>query len=65
LPSDNGTTWKAIQELFALFDEKDMSSDETEREARFSSDKETRRIRKYWINPDVSKVRSSVCMTGH
>jgi hypothetical protein len=51
--------WKGIQAVFALFDEKDMSSDETETEAMFGVSKEVRRIRKHWIDTSVTKVRYS------
>jgi hypothetical protein len=56
-PWDNDAgVWREIDAVFKLLDEKDMSSDETETEARFGANKETRRIRKPWINSCVSNV---------
>ena len=49
--------WRKIDGVFKLFDEKDMSSDETETESRFGANKEIRRIRKHWIDDRVSNVR--------
>ena len=48
--------WQQINHFLGVFDEKDMSSDETETEARFGAAKTVRRVRKYWIADHVSKV---------
>jgi hypothetical protein len=48
--------WEQISNFFGIFDEKDMSSDETETEARFGAAKTVRRVRKCWIADPVSKV---------
>jgi hypothetical protein len=48
--------WRELQQFFSLFDENDMSSDETETEPQFGVNKVVRRVRKHWIDEDVSRV---------
>jgi hypothetical protein len=52
--------WNEIAAIFALFNENDMSSDETETEAAFGVSKELRRVRRHWISEPISKVSSCV-----
>jgi hypothetical protein len=59
-PSAEAGLWAEIKDVFDLFDVHDMSSDETETEAQFSAAKTVRRIRRCWINDEVSKVRGSL-----
>jgi hypothetical protein len=53
--SEDPELWKEMRDFWALFDENDMSSDETETEAQFGLNKTVRRVRKHWIDEDVSK----------
>ena len=58
-PDKEAELWGEIQQVFDHLEVHDMSSDETETEADFSAAKTVRRIRKYWINEDISKVRDA------
>lgn len=52
--------WKSVQVLFEYFEVADMSSDETDTEETFTRQKVVRRIRKGWMNEEISKVRAQV-----
>lgn len=48
--------WKALELIFSHLREEDMSSDDTETERTFHFGKVVRRVRKFWISEDVTKV---------
>ena len=48
--------WRQINILFSHFGDEDISSDETDVEKGFGAPKVTRRVRKVWVNADISKV---------
>jgi len=52
----NPELWKLIHVLFAHFTEEDMFSDETEIDKGFGAPKVLRRVRKMWMNPEITKV---------
>jgi hypothetical protein len=57
LRQSNAELWKQIDLIFAYFGDEDISSDETDVEKGFGAPKVTRRVRKAWVSPDISKVR--------
>ena len=53
-----------INLIFAHFTEEEMSSDETEIEKGFGAPKLLRRIRKLWMNPELTMVCLYVILFG-
>jgi hypothetical protein len=52
----NSKVWKDLELIFSHLREEDMSSDDTDLEGTFYAGKVVRRVRKFWISTEVTKV---------